>query len=82
MSLTLDIPVEMKRGGYITLKVTGDIYKEWDEYSYGGRCNERYEADIEKIEWPSGGKVAEKNIKDDLLEEKFINAANSSRERD
>jgi hypothetical protein len=53
------VNVKMARGGYMSLEVEGRVYPDSD-----GAGRKWTEVEIESIQWPGGGKVAEKNIAD------------------
>ena len=59
MSSTETIGVLMKRGGYVPLVVTGSVYKDTD-----GAGQSWTQVEVKSVQWPGGGRVAEKNITD------------------
>ncbi|MBE3145474.1 MAG: hypothetical protein IMZ61_16355 [Planctomycetes bacterium] len=68
--MSTKVQVEMVRGGFISLEVEGRIYPHRD-----GSGRQWTEVEIHSINWPGGGKVADKNIADiTQVEEAFEGA--------
>jgi hypothetical protein len=55
----MQMNVKMARGGVMSLEVKGHVYQDSD-----GSGRKWQDVEIDSIEWPGGGKVADKNIAD------------------
>jgi hypothetical protein len=59
------VKVKMARGGFMSLVVEGRVYSD--------------DVEIDSIQWPSGGEVADKNIADmTQVQEAFVEAVEGS----
>ena len=73
----MKVAVEMARGGKVLLEVEGNAYPDSD-----GAGHKFTVVDITSIQWPGGGKVAEKNIKNmTQVEEAYVDALDWERWR-
>jgi hypothetical protein len=70
------VKVKMARGGFMQLDIEGRAYSDSD-----GAGQSWTEVEIDSIQWPGGGEVAEKNIADmDQVREAFLSVLESNRE--
>jgi hypothetical protein len=75
--MSTTVKVKMARGGYMGLEVEGRSYSDGD-----GAGRKWTEVEINSINWPGGGKVADKNIADMAQVEEAFERALQSRDEE
>jgi hypothetical protein len=73
--MSTKVLIKMARGGYMNLEVEGRVYPDSD-----GAGRKWTEVEIDSINWPGGGKVADKNIADMSQVEEALEAALKGRD--